>query len=65
LILPIDSYSDVKLGTTQRLNRLPATSFSASILDSKKDIFGIYTFFGKENKVDRMKVFKDLINKRS
>ncbi|WP_307720915.1 transposase [Caldicellulosiruptor changbaiensis] len=63
LLLSIDSYSEVKLGTTQKLNRLPAMSFSASILDSKKDIFGIYTFFGKENKADWMKVFEDLISR--
>lgn len=30
-------------------------------LDGKKDIFGIYTFFGKENKADWSKVFEDLI----
>lgn len=53
----------VKSGTIQKSNRLPAMLFSASILDSKKDIFGIYTFFGKENKADWMKVFEDLINR--
>ncbi|WPX09238.1 IS256 family transposase [Anaerocellum danielii] len=32
-------------------------------LEGKKDIFGIYTFFGKENKADWMKVFEDLITR--
>lgn len=31
-------------------------------MDGKKDIFGIYIFFGKENRVDWNKVFEDLIN---
>jgi len=34
-------------------------------LEGKKDIFGIYTFFGKENKADWMKVFDDLITRGS
>ncbi|ADD03547.1 MULTISPECIES: IS256 family transposase [Thermoanaerobacter] len=32
-------------------------------LEGKKDIFGVYTFFGKENKADWMKVFEDLITR--
>jgi len=32
-------------------------------LEGKKDIFGIYTFFGKENKADWMRVFDDLITR--
>ncbi len=32
-------------------------------MDGKKDIFGIYTFFGKENRADWNKVFEDLINR--
>ncbi|WAM36947.1 IS256 family transposase [Caldicellulosiruptor acetigenus] len=32
-------------------------------LEGKKDIFGVYTFFGKENKADWTKVFEDLITR--
>ncbi len=53
----------VKSGTIQKSNRLPAMSFLSIDLEGKKDIFGIYTFFGKENKADWMKVFEDLINR--
>ncbi len=42
------------------------TTCNASLsidLEDKKDIFGIYTFFGKENKADWMKAFDDLITR--
>ncbi|ADQ05534.1 transposase mutator type [Caldicellulosiruptor owensensis OL] len=32
-------------------------------MDGKKDIFGMYTSFGKENRADWNKVFEDLINR--
>jgi len=32
-------------------------------MEGKKDIFGLYTFFGKENRADWNKVFEDLINR--
>lgn len=32
-------------------------------MEGKKDIFGLYTFFGKENRADWNKVFEDLVNR--
>jgi transposase-like protein len=32
-------------------------------MECKKDIFGLYTFFGKENRTDWNNVFEDLINR--
>jgi len=61
--LIIDGYSKVKLRIILRLNKLLAMPASVSIKKGKKDIFGVYTFFGKENKADWMKVFDDLITR--
>ena len=46
--LIIDSYSKAKLKITQKLNKLLAMPASVSTKKGKKDIFGVYTFFGKK-----------------
>ena len=46
-----------------KANLLLAMPASVSTKKGKKDIFGIYTFFGKENKANWMKVFDDLITR--
>ena len=61
--LIIDGYSKVKLRIILRLNKLLAMPASVSTKKGKKDIFGVYIFFGKENKADWMKVFDDLITR--
>ena len=53
----------VKLRIILRLNKLLAMPASVSTKKGKKDIFGVYIFFGKENKADWMKVFDDLITR--
>jgi hypothetical protein len=48
--LIIDSYSKVKVKVIVRANLLLAMPASVSTKKGKKDIFDVYTFFGKENK---------------
>ncbi|ADQ39611.1 transposase mutator type [Caldicellulosiruptor acetigenus I77R1B] len=60
--LIIDAYhSEIKDGS--KVKKAACYIILGIDMDGKKDIFGIYTFFGKENRADWNKVFEDLINR--
>lgn len=60
--LLIDAY-DCEIKDASKVKKATCYVVLGIEMEGKKDIFGIYTFFGRENRAEWNKVFEDLVNR--